>query len=360
MNVDHFSFIQYDDVMPKKKKKKSKRKRKGKKHFFPSSADSLSLDDSSASSPSSASSSPPFSTFGSTSTLVNNLFKQYEDLPSEKKAKERDFNVVHINPSVIPTYLPAFRIWEYNTTVEGKWRQPSGLDMARAGNETEDFKWGTEEEEEVDEDDDAPISNLSSFLEHHLPFFLSRPILSLLAPTSGSSPSEPITPLRKKKKRPTYPPLPRYSSKHSPSRSNAFLTPLGYTQYFLHLDEFNAHEGYGSAARLQKGGERPRPEWVVEYTTRPAVEVAERLMGAFDAEEEGELGLWPKEVVKAVRDGKGLKEVIKRLRDEDVTPYEMEDLTLRRWLNLARQIAKGGREWKDYRKRMFVSSKSDY
>ncbi|ORY83472.1 Metallo-dependent phosphatase-like protein [Leucosporidium creatinivorum] len=354
MNVDHFSFIQSHDVMPKKKKK-GKGKRKGKKHLLPSSADSLSLDNSPVDS---ETSSLPFSTFGSTSTLVNNLFKQYENLPSEKKAKERDFNVVHINPSVIPTYLPAFRVWEYNTTIEGKWRQPPSLEMARGGNETMAFEWAEEEEEDQD-DDKSSLSNLASFLEHLLPSSLSRPLFALLAPTSRFSPSKPITPLKKKKKRPNYPPLPRYSSKHSPSRSNAFLTPLGFTQYFLRLDDFNAHEGYGSAARLQKGGERPRPEWVVEYTTRPAEEVAERLQGAFDAEEDGELGLWPEEVVKAVKGGKGLKEVVKKLREEDVTPYEMKDLTLGRWLKLARRIAAGGREWKDYRKRMFVSSKGE-
>lgn len=350
MNVDHFSFIQAEDVLPHKKRKGKKRR----KHVaaLPSASDD---------------------SFGS-SGLVESLLAQYQALPAEHKAKERDYNVVHINPSVIPTYLPAFRIWEYNTTIEGKWRQPQDVVEVQGGNAT--LGWGAsaaeEEVEEDDEEDDAEElatpasgSSLASFLSRYLATSLSsRRFLAYLL----DSPAAP-TPLKhkrrhkkKRKKGPSYPRLARHSSALSPSRHNSFLSPLAFTQYYLRLDEFNAFEGYGTEERLRQGGERPRPEWVVEYTTRRAEEVAQLLseVAAEDGEgENAELRLWPTSVREALREGKDEKEVVERLRREDVTPYEMEDLTIGRWLKLGRKVAEGGKAWKEFRKRMFVSSKTD-
>ncbi|KWU43467.1 hypothetical protein RHOSPDRAFT_13083, partial [Rhodotorula sp. JG-1b] len=48
--------------------------------------------------------------------ILNGLEKLYSSLPPEHKLHERDYVPVHVNPSVIPTYLPSIRVWEYNTT----------------------------------------------------------------------------------------------------------------------------------------------------------------------------------------------------------------------------------------------------
>ncbi|SCZ88506.1 BZ3500_MvSof-1268-A1-R1_Chr10-2g02982 [Microbotryum saponariae] len=346
MNVDHFSLIQADDVLPPpRKSKKHKKTRKQDRVLY---------------------------TTGSSTTLVNNLLQQFQGLPKRKHLKEKDYSVVHINPSVIPTYLPTFRVWEYNTTVgEGsfrstEWATDGVNEFNSRTDEDEDVEDKDEEEDELtwegEERDAVPtiprlLEVVTSQLRIGYEFFRGS------KSSDASLPVMEIT--RKKKKRRKQQPrrrLPRYSSPNAPGRSNRFLTPLGFTQYYLELDQANEFEGFGSEAAWQKGGDRPRPVWNVEYVTMPAETVARRLMEGGGDSEETDLdpfvssAVWPAEVLNATQSGGSVEDVVQMLRQLDLTPYELDDLTLGSWLCLARRIAKGGKAWKNFRKRMFVSS----
>lgn len=50
--------------------------------------------------------------------LYNGLLKDFEDLPKAKRnSTYDDYAVVNVSPSIVPNpYLPAFRIFAYNTT----------------------------------------------------------------------------------------------------------------------------------------------------------------------------------------------------------------------------------------------------
>uniref|UniRef100_A0A1D1XWA1 Endopolyphosphatase n=1 Tax=Anthurium amnicola TaxID=1678845 RepID=A0A1D1XWA1_9ARAE len=125
---------------------------------------------------------------------MKKLLNHYLTLPPLTDDIVKEYAVVHINPSIIPTFFPALRIFNYNTT---------------------EIKVNTNEISELD----------------------------------------------------------------APSRKNTFLTPLGYTQYFMNLTHANLYPNV-------------TPEFTVEYTTRD--------------------------------------------------DYDMRDLTIPSWIQLARRIAYDG------------------
>src|ERR1051325_9935787 len=132
---------------------------------------------------------------------------------------DKEYAVIHINPSVIPTFFPALRIFKYNTT-------------------------------EVTNDE--------------------------------------VETTKKAKKR----------HPDAPSHVNTFLTPLGYTQYFINLTYANLYPNI-------------TPEYTVEYTT------------------------W--------------------------NDYRMKDLTVPSWIQLARKIVSHGFRsslWKRIQENLMVGTKS--
>jgi endopolyphosphatase len=136
---------------------------------------------------------------------------------------------------------------------------------------------------------------------------------------------------RKRKKPSGFPRLPRHAAPDSPSRTNRYLTPLGYTQWFIDL------------ARANAAGDDVRPEWEIEYTTydRPTLEGF--LRGDADHDTPTPFP-WVGETVVGVE----------RRSWKELTPYGMPDLTLGRWLELAHDLGRHG--WKGFRTRMFVST----
>ncbi|CAG8741949.1 31885_t:CDS:2 [Gigaspora margarita] len=120
---------------------------------------------------------------------LRKLYNHYRSVPPLTKGVGKEYVVIHINPSVIPVFYPALRIFKYNTTEKNK--QPKGRDP------------------------------------------------------------------------------------NAPSHINTFLTPLGYTQYFINLTHSNLFPNN-------------KPEYTIEYTT------------------------WD--------------------------DYQMKDLTVPSWINLARQV----------------------
>ncbi|CAG8461091.1 4055_t:CDS:2 [Cetraspora pellucida] len=104
---------------------------------------------------------------------LNKLYNHYRSVPPLTEGVGKEYAVVHINPSIIPVFHPALRIFKYNTTE----------------------------------------------VEH-----------------------------KKKNKRP------KSQDPEAPSHKNTFLTPLGYTQYFINLTHSNLFPNQ-------------EPEYNIEYTT---------------------------------------------------------------------------------------------
>jgi endopolyphosphatase len=152
------------------------------------------------------------------------LLKHYNKvLPRSRGFLDKEYAVIHINPSIIPTFFPALRIFKYNTTVVTKG-------------------------DKMDDVDD-------------------------------------VDSMRKRRK-------------HRPSVINTFLTPLGYTQYFINLTHANLYPNI-------------TPEFTIEYTT------------------------WD--------------------------DYRMKDLTVSSWLQLAQKIVSRGLRsslWKRVQEHLMVGTRS--
>ncbi|GAA5892951.1 hypothetical protein JCM5296_003390 [Sporobolomyces johnsonii] len=224
MNLDHFSFLSTSDFLSSSLSPSSP----------PSSPLSASLD--------------PWTPSTLSSSLSATLRALYSALPSTPKKREKhahEYSVVHVSPSVISTYLPSVRVWEYNTT------RPRAVEGAGVA----------PEDDEEDDDEEEEEGWLPSLLR--------------LLP-------ERLQKLKKKKKHHHTPShsLPYPSTPSSPSRTSTFLTPLSYTQFHIPLEALEAaNEAAVDSAGGGNGTQTPEPpEWRIEYTTLAAREVARRLL----------------------------------------------------------------------------------
>lgn len=239
-----------------------------------------------------------------------------------------DYSIMNMEPSIIPTYFPGLRLWQYDVSKRSKrWRKSS--------DESEDGSEGVVAGEE----------------------------------SSGEEDEDSIR-FEKRKTRNDSDPLLRHVDPQSPSRFQSYLTPLGYTQYFLPLPLVNANSGYGpgraGAALLKKHGEkgqRPPAQWEIEYTTFTSKNLARSLLGLEDQPAAIPTHLLPPSVHQlvrkyGVRGGKGalasLEKVLKG--KENLISYELENLTIPEWLKLGKQLGGSEVHWKVYLKRMFVST----
>lgn len=275
------------------------------------------------------------------------LLSSFQSLPSPAKTKLEDYSLVYMSPSVIPTFFPTARVWEYNTT-RVDWRKEHNLHLGP---------------------EDADVA----------PILRSLAPLSFLLQLLPSSLSDSFKKHKKKKnKRPAPPPPPRHSSPYSPSRSNTYLTPLGYTQYYLNLTRANLHLGYGpglTGKRLLeergKNGRREYPTWEVEYCTFSAEILARNLL---DKPEEPLIPLEllpnrvrktleslrppPESAARKAKEGKkdDLSKLMRSIRESGIVPYELPDLTLKEWVSLGRTLGKDKKAWKGYLERIAVST----
>lgn len=117
----------------------------------------------------------------------------------------------------------------------------------------------------------------------------------------------------------------------SPSRRNVLWTPLGYAQYWM--------------PKVEKYDARDTPEYELEYLTFSLLRLH---TGGVAGRTSNTQPLIP------------LENLPEELRDVEVkkskyAPYEMEDLTIPSWVELARKIGKeGGKLRKRFRKYMYV------
>lgn len=274
--------------------------------------------------------------YGTTKFVHNDLLSSYTDLPSKKKIKLEDFHIAITSPSVIPTYLPSVRIWSYNTSEDTIYRpEMEGLPMLAESDPIPD------EEDYAQQDRllrGTPVNtaNVMSYetvrraisqIQHTLyVLWNERPLHAealLEAARKGRKKKKHDRRKGKKKRRPV-PRLPRYHSPNSPSRTNRYLSPVGYTQYFLPIDRYPEAEH--------------KPNWTIEYITYPRSQLEQHL---------------PKHIYEGLqREGNGMAG-----KEENVpAPYKLRDLTIPSFLNLARSFTKDKKEWKGYVRRMYVSS----
>ncbi|KAK3810559.1 MAG: Metallo-dependent phosphatase-like protein [Linnemannia gamsii] len=148
-----------------------------------------------------------FHTLGLNSYLIE-LWEQYEDIP--KKAKMSDFAIALVAPSVVPTYNPALRVYNYQLAIE----KPVGPDQSN---------W------KIDEDE----------VEVEVAVEVSENGKKKKKPKKPKKPTRPANP-------PAVPPV-------------TFGFPLNYTQYYVNLTQVN------SDAVLEP---TKQVEYQVEYRSR--------------------------------------------------------------------------------------------
>lgn len=289
------------------------------------------------------------SSSGDVSTL-DLLARMYSSLPARHKLHERDFAPVHVSPSVIPTYLPSVRVWEYNTTRSAK---DESLRLTRA---------------EQDRDDDLLARGRRVGWWRWLSrFFSGTSARDLRAEFEATQQRDPN----------------RLSSRHSPWRTNTYLTPLAYTQYYIPEEELERANKAARRVLKSSNGTDPGsiepPRWSVEYTTLSTSEAAYRLLeqqspfaGADNQNRSPSShdpllipGLLPpplQNLLATPPSAAKFHRVRRMLNKLDLTPYNgvlsaREGLTVGAWIDMAKWVSKkGAKRWEGFRLRMGVGS----
>lgn len=271
--------------------------------------------------------------------LTNTLKKSFKALPGPTELKHKDYAIVNVAPSIIPTYLPAARIYSYN------------------------------------------ISGVSNDLGR-------RKQVTLMPPDDPSDPLKKpkkdscAKPENENKPHCSFKTKPRYSSPQSPSRTNKPLTVLGYTQFFIpNLDDkrskvppgweieystFKAQSLLPDSINDDLGKEpygQPPP---VPYHLLPGFDpdivglVTNDDLALLDGEDEYEDG---KDVIRVSDDGKDDDdESVSKRKDEflaaikRITPWKLKDLTIKSYVKFGRKLAKEKKAFKKFMDLMFVSS----
>lgn len=143
---------------------------------------------------------------------------------------------------------------------------------------------------------------------------------------------------------------PRYYSKHSPSRSNQALSPLGYTQFYLPDIEKQKHA----------------PEWKIEYSTHKPSQLVPGNATELSQPLPVPLHLLPEYEPELLDDEEASgPEVIKKKKDkfekaiQRITPWKMKDLTIGSYVKLSRKLVNSKKMWNQFQEFMYVSYPSD-
>ncbi|CAG8454738.1 10416_t:CDS:2 [Paraglomus occultum] len=134
------------------------------------------------------------------------LLEHYRSVPPLQMLNPEEYTVIHINPSIIPTFFPSLRVFHYNKT-------ENWMNAAEISRDTADEFYTELDEDDISDDKDDDMHSTRGKRSKH-----------------------------------------RHDPK-SPSHTNTFLTALGYTQYFVNLTKANEYPN-------------TKPSWDVEYTTQ--------------------------------------------------------------------------------------------
>ncbi|KAI0335497.1 hypothetical protein GY45DRAFT_1316828 [Cubamyces sp. BRFM 1775] len=230
--------------------------------------------------------------------LYKLLLQEFSDLPRAQNLNHDNYAVVNVAPSVVPTYLPSFRIFAYNTTGEAYLPGQLGrtsLDESQPGRPSRSLK--------------ALSGGLCADAEH------ANSWRCHLEEEWHSSPE-------------------------SPSRMNRLWTPLGYAQYTLR--------------KMDEADESHPPKFKLEYLTFPVTSLhpPPEADGA-DGNATDNNGGVEAAVSAEARSGASKfwypiprRHLPRTLRNNTLTkskkfaPYGLEDLTIPSWTALAQRLGR--------------------
>ena len=275
----------------------------------------------------------------------------HEDLREDitrlpKRLHHDDYVVVNVGPSVIPSYYPSYRIFQYNITqypgakisdsqsfTLEEWDALEVLEEADSPN--------SDDEEEEDDGGEAPhppkrkrsAHSLTGVADHRLDW-----VTTGKRKHGHRHPEKPDCDLPENEDKYACRPWgPRHASPDSPSRHNTLWSLLGYAQYYL--------------PDLEESTKKSPPKYRMEYLTfgvdalRPPNDTA--ATQTVEAQNTGKKKVvhWVPPVPKHL--------LPKSLRDVNRTkskfaPYELEDLTIPSWITFARKLGKSKKLWKQF------------
>jgi endopolyphosphatase len=259
------------------------------------------------------------------SVLHEDLREDISDLPEE--IHHSDYVVVNVAPSVIPAYLPSFRVYQYNITEYAGPKVSDGQSFTRESWDALDVGNIVDDEDEEDESIEVPPR---------------RPARSVHSTrrigTTGKRkhrhrhPEKPdCSKPENSEKYACRPWGPRHANSTSPSRTNTLWSLLGYAQYYM--------------PDLEDGTKKHPPRFKLEYVTH-AIE-ALRPPSDVVRKKGGWIPPVPKHLLpKSLRDGNGTS--------SKFAPYQLEDLTIPKWIELARKLGDSKRMWKKFLGYMYM------
>ncbi|KAJ9114260.1 hypothetical protein QFC22_005712 [Naganishia vaughanmartiniae] len=274
--------------------------------------------------------------------LQQALYKDFGEMPKVNKMKLEDYTVINVSPSVIPTYLPGIRVYNYNVT---------GLKL----------------------DEDGLVGDEQEFAG---PDMSSQTVL----PTTRKRKTGHRHSKKKKKKndcnKPEHEDQPhckfrqkeRHFSPESPSRANTLFTPLGYTQFYLPgLDE-QTHSP---------------PKWIIEYATYSPEGLLRGGRNGTDGDAQGRQPV-PWHLLPGYQEFVEREEAASRFADSNdnktlkghdqddqdpytkfkaglksITPYHLADLTIPSYAHFAKRLTSEKRLWKRFASAMYLTTKDE-
>lgn len=195
------------------------------------------------------------------SDVVKDLKDSYESIPGRQRTNLDDWSYFFVAPSIVPTSLPSVRVWTYNASRESKVGQ-----MERTQTNLNEIDLEADEDEvEVEEDQDQELETLKESQERiDLP--LEATYKDLVSSRSDLEVSKKKKKHNKDKKKKKKKKRPKHTSPNSPSRSNTYLSLLGFSQWTLDINEANKlHDDLVEETRLKfqetGSGNRDEKEW---------------------------------------------------------------------------------------------------
>ncbi|KAI3484772.1 hypothetical protein L1887_52058 [Cichorium endivia] len=187
--------------------------------------------------------------------LPGDLRQDYSTLPGKGRTNEDLYSVFFIAPSIIPTYYPSMRLWTYNTTESARYTATTTTNTIQDDDDIDEVE--QEDDDDVDLDDDEGMVGVRS--RHH---------------------HRPVPPKKRKGKKHKKRRRARHASAASPSRTNTYLSLLGYSQWvmdidaqndaverILHRDTLKKHDDDDEKRR--KEAEAVEVDYRLEYATYP-------------------------------------------------------------------------------------------
>lgn len=169
------------------------------------------------------------------------------------------YSVSSLSPSLLPNWYPTMRVWTYNTSAETRYR-------------AQDYDSNNEDHDHEHEDHRNDNDNAASGPALASATVPVRPVMGgawravrqvVFGVVGGVGAGERQRPGRSRKAKQQHH---AGSASASPARQNRFLTPLGYSEWHLDLDEANE-------AHVARPVDPPLPVFQLEYATYPTAEL---------------------------------------------------------------------------------------